>query len=290
MSGRAGGIGTSGPVAGGGGPVAGPAAGPGAGRFAGRTALVTGAATGIGEAVAQRLAAEGARVVLAGLQPEALARVATRVGGHALPLDVADEGQARAVVARALEIGAGRLEVLVNAAGWTTADDVAELDDDTWQRMLDVNLGGTMRLCRAVLPAMRAQGGGAIVNVASVAAFNASAGMASYATSKSGVVALTRAIANRYGADGVRANCVCPGWVRTPMSEAEMREAAVANGTTMEAEFAALTKRIALARIGRADEIAACVAFLASDDASFVTGAALVADGGAKVPATARAV
>jgi len=144
-------------------------------------------------------------------------------------------------------------------------------------------------VCRAVLPHMRQSGRGSIVNVSSVAAFNASAGMASYAASKSGLVALTRALANRYGTDGIRANCVCPGWVRTRMSEAEMAEFAETNGTTVEQEFQRVAQRIALGRVAAPSEIATCVAFLASDDASFVTGAVLVADGGARTAATSRA-
>ena len=133
--------------------------------------------------------------------------------------------EVRAAVARAL--GAfGCLDVVVNAAGIVANDDVADIDDAVWSRLLDVNLTGAMRVCRAALPGMQKQRAGAIVNVASVAAFNASPGMASYAAGKAGLVALTRALANRYGADGIRANCLCPGWVRTPMSEQEMRDAA----------------------------------------------------------------
>ena len=136
---------------------------------------------------------------------------------------------------------------------------------------------------------MQAHRGGAIVNIASVAAFNASVGMASYSARKAGLIALTRAIANRYGEDGIRANCVCPGWVRTPMSEMEMAEVAAKRGVSVEDAFASLNQRIALGRIGSPDELASCVTFLASPESSFVTGAVLVADGGAKVPATARA-
>ena len=109
------------------------------------------------------------------------------------------------------------------------ADDVADIRDEHWDRMLAVNLTGAMRVCRAAIPLMRAGGGGAIVNVSSVAAFNGSAGMASYSAGKAGLVArLTRALANEYGQYGIRANCLCPGWVRTPMSEEEMSQAAAA--------------------------------------------------------------
>jgi NAD(P)-dependent dehydrogenase (short-subunit alcohol dehydrogenase family) len=152
-----------------------------------------------------------------------------------------------------------------------------------------VNLTGAMRMCRAALPVMQRQHAGAVVNVASVAAFNAPAGMASYSASKAALVALTRSLASRYGEEGIRANCLCPGWVRTPMSEFEMQAAARARGTNVETEFSQLANRIALRRVARPEEIATCAAFLASDEASFVTGAVLIADGGARVVAASRA-
>ena len=224
----------------------------------------------------------------AGLQPQLLAALARDTGASAAPLDVVDDGAVRALVDGILRAH-GRLDILVNAAGIIQEDDGATIDDAVWQKILDVNLGGAMRVCRAALPAMQRQRGGVIVNVASVAAFNGSAGMASYAASKAGLVALTRTIANRYGAEGIRANCLAPGWVRTPMSEMEMRDAGAARGIGVEAAFDALTDRIALRRIGTVEEMAACALFLASDDAAFVTGAVLVADGGARTPASARA-
>jgi 3-oxoacyl-[acyl-carrier protein] reductase len=256
-------------------------------RLAGKTALVTGAASGIGEAVVRRFREEGAEVVAAGLQPELLAELARQTGARAADCDVTQEPDVRRAVDQARALG--RLDIVVNAAGIVQADDVADIDDRVWERVLAVNLTGAMRVCRAAIPQMQRQGGGAIVNIASVAAFNASAGMGSYAPSKAGLVALTRSIANRYGADAIRANCLCPGWVRTPMSETEMREAGGARGIGMEAAFDELKTRIALQRIALPAEMAACVLFLASDDASFVTGAVLVADGGAKTAAAARA-
>jgi NAD(P)-dependent dehydrogenase (short-subunit alcohol dehydrogenase family) len=257
-------------------------------RLAGKVALVTGAASGMGAAIVRRFRTEGASVHAAGLQPQLLAALARDTGASAAPLDVVDDGAVRALVDGILHAH-GRLDILVNAAGIIQEDDGATIDDAVWQRILDVNLGGAMRVCRAALPAMQRQRGGVIVNVASVAAFNGSAGMASYAASKAGLVALTRTIANRYGADGIRANCLAPGWVRTPMSEMEMRAAGAARGIDVEAAFDALTDRIALRRIGTVEEMAACALFLASDDAAFVTGTVLVADGGARTPASARA-
>ena len=256
-------------------------------RLAGKTALVTGAASGIGAAIVRRFREEGAEVVAVGLQPGLLAELARQTGARAADCDVTEEADVRRAVDEAR--ASGRLDIVVNAAGIIQTDDVAEIDDRVWERMLAVNLTGAMRVCRAAIPQMQRQGGGAIVNIASVAAFNASIGMGSYAPSKAGLVALTRSIANRYGADAIRANCLCPGWVRTPMSELEMRETGAARGIGMEAAFDELKTRIALQRIALPAEMAACVLFLASEDASFVTGAVLVADGGAKTAAAARA-
>lgn len=256
-------------------------------RLVGKTALVTGAATGIGEAIVRRFRDEGAEVIAAGLQPELLAELARQTGARAAHCDVTKESDVRRAVEQAQALG--RLDIVVNAAGVIQTDDVAEIEDFVWERTLAVNLTGTMRVCRAAIPQMQRQGGGAIVNIASVAAFNASIGQGSYAPSKAGLVALTRSIANRYGADAIRANCLCPGWVRTPMSEMEMREIGDAKGIGVEAAFDELKTRIALKRIGLPAEMAACALFLVSDDASFVTGAVLVADGGARTAAAARA-
>ncbi len=256
-------------------------------RFQGKAALVTGAGSGIGREIAVQLRTEGADVIGADVRFEPKNSLDPQPSITEALIDIRREDD----VARAVEDAIGRMgqiDILVNAAGVMVADDVADIRDETWNQILEVNLTGAMHVCRAVLPHMLGRACGSIVNVSSVAAFNASAGMASYAASKSGLVALTRALANRYGADGVRANCVCPGWVRTRMSEAEMAEFAEANGTSVQQEFERVAQRIALGRVAEPAEIAKCVAFLASDDASFVTGAVLVADGGARTAAASR--
>lgn len=156
--------------------------------------------------------------------------------------------------------------------------------------MHEVNLAGTMRMMRAVLPHMVARHGGSIVNIASVAAFNGSPESASYAASKAGVVALTRSAAHAYGTAGVRVNALCPGWVDTPMSRMEMCELALALGVSEAEAHDRTVARIALGRMARPDEMAAICLFLASEESSFITGVALVADGGSRMPATSRAV
>ncbi len=250
-----------------------------------KTFLVTGAATGIGAAVARLFRAEGASVVAFGLGGDALDVVARETGAVAVHGSVTEESDLK----RAVE-AAGPLDGLVHAAGVIAEDEPLTVTDEIWERTIAINLTGTMRANRAVLPGLLARGGGAIVNIASVAAFNASPGMATYSASKAGIVSFTRSIAVTYGPQGVRANCLCPGWTRTPMSEAEMASAARASGTTPESEYDKLAGQLALRRIASPEEIAHCALFLASAMASFVTGAVLVADGGGRVPASVRAV
>lgn len=255
------------------------------GRLSGRIALITGAATGMGRATAELFAREGASLVLFGLGGEALDAAATATGGVAVHGSVTDE----TAIARAIDACGGRLDILVNAAGIILLDAPASVTDDVWEQSFAVNATGTMKVCRASLPLLR-RDGGAIVNIASVGAFNASPVNAAYSASKAALVSYTRTLAYAHGPDGIRVNAVAPGWVRTPMSEWEMETAARANGTTVAAEFAALESRIALRRVADPSEIAACCLFLASDEASFVTGAVLVADGGGRSPTHNRAV
>jgi NAD(P)-dependent dehydrogenase (short-subunit alcohol dehydrogenase family) len=240
----------------------------------------------MGRATAERFATEGVRLVLFGLGGETLDEVAAATGGAAVHGDVT----ARDDVTRAIETCAGRLNVVVNAAGVILLDEPESLSDEIWERSFAVNATGAMKVCRAALPLLKRDGGGAIVNIASVGAFNASPVNAAYSASKAALVSYTRSLAYAHGPDGIRANAVAPGWVRTPMSEYEMQVAASLNGTTPEDEFAALTERIALRRVATPEEIASCCLFLASDEASFVTGAVLVADGGGRAPTHNRAV
>jgi len=242
------------------------------GRFAGRVALVTGAASGIGAATATRLAEEGARVVVVDLDGPGAERVASAIGGVACRADVTDGGDVARMVDCATANG-GRLDVLVNNATSGTLGRIADLSLDEWQRVVAINLTAPFLATKAALGIMLAHGGGTIVNVSSAAALQAEEGLAPYAAAKAGVLALTRNTAAEYGRRGIRCNAVVPGAVETPPTKAFL-DAMPAMRTAMEAANV-------MGRIARPDEVAAVIAFLASDDASFVNGATYVVDGGA---------
>ncbi|CAG2153422.1 SDR family NAD(P)-dependent oxidoreductase [Cupriavidus numazuensis] len=252
-------------------------------RLAEKVALVTGAASGIGEAIARRFLQEGATVYALDMRS-----AVTPAGVTVRECDVTQEEHVVGIVTE-MARSHGRIDIAVNVAGIFQPDGGHDIETGVWDRILDVNLSGTMRVCRAVLQVMVPRRSGAIVNVSSVAAHNGPAGQASYSASKGGVVAFTRSIANRYGPEGIRANCLCPGWVRTPATEREMGVLARASGITLDEQFMSIAPSIALRRVSTPDELAKAALFLASDDASYVTGVSLMADGGLRSNASSRA-
>ena len=241
-------------------------------RFEGRTCLVTGGGRGIGRAVALGLAAEGASVAVAARTAWQCAEVVEAIGDGALAvaLDVTDRDSVERAVG---EVGErlGRISLLVNAAGISPVRQRAELHDvDAWTRMVDTNLTGTYLVTRAAAPALL-DGGGAVANVASVTGTQGTPRLAGYAASTAGVVNLTRTLALEWADRGVRVNAVCPGYVETDMT------AAMLAVERLRDEVVAATP---LGRIATLEEIAAPVRFLLSDEASYVTGACLLVDGG----------
>jgi meso-butanediol dehydrogenase/(S,S)-butanediol dehydrogenase/diacetyl reductase len=242
------------------------------GRLEDRVALVTGGASGIGAACVKRFADEGAIVIGLDVNPVPQSEWPDRGATRFVAADVRDEDSIRAAVSSVI-LEQERLDIVVNAAGVEGIGTVVDIDREEWERVIGVNLTGTFLVCKHVLPVMVAAGGGSVVNLSSVEGLEAIQSQPAYSASKGGVVLLTRNLAIDFGAAGVRVNCLCPGLIRTPMTEmlfdpaiAEIRDRFIAQHM--------------LGRAGLPEEIASAALFLASDDASFVTGHALVVDGG----------
>lgn len=244
-------------------------------RFNGRGVLVTGGGSGIGKAAAQRFAAEGARVMINGRDPRrvaaALAELEQCGSVTGVAADTSRDDDVAMLVAEAM-MRLGHIDVLVNSAGIDGAGASSlDLTSDSWRRVLEVNLTGPFLMARAVARHMAAAGGGAIVNVASLNGLAAEPNFADYNSSKGGLVMLTRSLALDLVGHGIRVNAVCPGYILTPMTEAYANDVAVAAG---------IRTAIPMGRFGAPEEVAAAIAFLASDDASYITGELLVVDGG----------
>jgi NAD(P)-dependent dehydrogenase (short-subunit alcohol dehydrogenase family) len=243
-------------------------------RFSGRTAIVTGAGSGIGRAAAIRMAAEGARVVVSDIASERVDAVVAEIGsgGAGDAIGVAGDLAEQEAVDRIVAAAGPNIDVLANVAGIMDGFlPPHELDDETWTRVLGVNLTAPMRLTRAVLPGMMAAGRGSIVNVASEASLRASASGAAYTSSKHGLIGLTRSTAVFYGPSGIRCNAVCPGAVATNIE------------ATPRSDFAmgVLGKHLGvIPSVATPEQLAAAVCWLASDDSANVNGAVLASDGG----------
>ena len=245
------------------------------GRLSGRTALVTGAGRGIGRATAVRLATDGARVainfkgnVAAAEETRALVAAA---GSEALLVqgDVSEEADADRVVKEALAYGGGKLDILVNNAGITRDNLLLRMSLEEWDAVLDLNLRGTFLVTRAAMRPMMKARAGRIVNVASIAGVVGNAGQANYSAAKAGIIGFTKTVAREMASRNITANAVAPGFIPTDLTS-----------IVPQAVQDALLKQVPLGRFGTVEDVAHAIAFLASDDAAYITGQVLVVDGG----------
>jgi 2-hydroxycyclohexanecarboxyl-CoA dehydrogenase len=238
----------------------------------GKVVVVTGAGRGMGQAMAERLAAEGARVAVTDIDGDAALAAAKALDGAAgFRLDITDAAE---VTTRIAEITAalGPIDALVNNAGWDKLSPFLDTDEDLWDRIIDINLRGPIRMTKAVLPGMVERGGGRVVNISSDAGRVGSTGEAVYSACKAGIIGFSKTIAREMARHGITVNAVCPGPTDTPLLQGMVGD--------HEKLIESLKRGIPLGRLGQPDDIAGVVAFIVSDDASFITGQTLSVSGG----------
>lgn len=237
----------------------------------GMTALVTGASGGIGSAIAKALAGQGARVALSGTREDALKGVAAELGGDQviLPCNLGDAEAVEALVPAAVEALGGKLDILVNNAGVTRDGLIMRMKDEDWADVIRINLEANFRLCRAAARPMMKARHGRIVSITSVVGATGNPGQANYAASKGGVTAMTKALAQELASRNITVNCVAPGFISSPMTD-----------VLPDAQKDALTGRIPAGRLGEGADVGAAVAYLASNEAAYVTGQTIHVNGG----------
>jgi meso-butanediol dehydrogenase/(S,S)-butanediol dehydrogenase/diacetyl reductase len=243
-----------------------------AGRFEGKVALVTGGASGIGAATARRLAREGAKLMIGDIDAAGAQAVAEELGdaGAFVLTDVRQMAQVEALTEAAVE-RFGRLDIVFNNAGSGLLGETPDVDPEAWRNLFELDVHSVFYGCRAAIPHLRRAGGGVIVNTASISGLMADPGLATYNAAKGAVVNYTRSLAVDHARDNIRANAVCPGPIETPLLAPVLQLPGVRD------EYARL---VPMGRVGKPEEVAGVVAFLASDDAAYITGASIVIDGG----------
>ena len=236
----------------------------------GKTALVTGATGGLGGAIAKALQAQGATVALSGTRREILDALAAEIGErtHVLPCNLADKDEVEALVPKADEV-MGQLDILVANAGITRDNLFVQLKDDDWDQVIDVNLTSTFRLVRAAVRGMMRRRFGRVIGITSVVGVTGNPGQGNYAASKAGMIGLIKSVGAEYARRGITANCVAPGFIATPMTD-----------KLNEKQREAILSRVPAGRLGTAEDVAAAVVFLASNEANYMTGQTLHVNGG----------
>jgi meso-butanediol dehydrogenase/(S,S)-butanediol dehydrogenase/diacetyl reductase len=255
-------------------------------KLDGKVALITGAGTGIGAAIAERFVADGARICITGRRQGMLDKVAQSLPAGTVVTcsgDVTKLEDVEQMVETALGF-TGKLDVLVNNAaidpGGTT---VVDIDPELWHRVLETNLTGPLYLMKVSIPHMIEQGGGSIINIASLGGLRCLPGMPAYCASKAGLIMLTKQVALDFGPDKIRCNVVCPGGTRTKMLEASLGPLAEVLETDLDGVFACISSMVPLRRTASPGEITGICSYLASDDSTFMTGSVLLVDGGAAI-------
>jgi meso-butanediol dehydrogenase / (S,S)-butanediol dehydrogenase / diacetyl reductase len=254
-------------------------------NLTGKMALITGGGTGIGAAVARRFAADGAKVCITGRRAEKLEETAKTIREGAVvtcPGDVAKYKEVKRMVETSVAFG-GRLDIVVNNAATDAHGSILDLDIAEWNKVLSVNLTGPFMLMKESIPHLIKGGGGSIINISSLAGIRCMPGSVVYATTKAGLIHMTRQAALEYGKNKIRCNVICPGAVRTDMIEQLVRPVAEKMGTDLEGGLKIFSSNVPLKRPGSPEELASLCTYLASDESAYMTGAVLVMDGGAAI-------
>jgi len=251
----------------------------------GKVALITGGGQGIGSAIAQRFASDGAKICITGRSQAKLDSIAASLPAGSATIcagDVSKYEDATRMVEKTVTFG-GRIDVLVNNAGIDPGGSVADLDPAIWREVIEINLTGPFLMMKAAIPYMIKNGGGSIINIASLGGLRCLPGMPAYASSKAGLIMLTQQVALDYGQYKVRSNVVCPGGTRTAMTENSLGALRQVLNTDLEGVFKVVSSGVPLRRFAAPDEITGICSYLAGDDSSFMTGSVLLIDGGSAV-------